>query len=377
MYATAGPVSYPDSSMFSSPTSTTSSGFSQVGPNSHTTSSYSSSPGRDLRPREYQCLISMPAARELMPRRFAQGGAPDGYSVSMSSSSFTTSPDTSFSQGLVPGYDPYSTGFSPPAPYGFGPAQQSFVSAYPSSSDGSQAMYNATSAYAVQPPTYNDYYPASTSALTTQMSTMAFGGPGGGGVIYTEQRGVHIRDISRRASEDQIRKMIRDITGPEASLIEMIKIPAQDGNPRGHAFIHYRSANLAKRMVEHLHGYEFKGRKLQARLMKEGEAISGGFVAASDPSPPPSSKQQRSSSGAKHHRHKKEDGRRPERKERDSRAQKSASKTTSSALASSSSSSKAVPLVVGGNLANASSSASSKERHGKKSAIVIADGSSG
>lgn len=379
LYATAGPIAYPESSMFSTPTSTTSSSFSQVGTNSHTTSSsYSSSPAKDLRPREFQCFMSMPAARELMPRRFAQGGAPatDSYIMPMSSSSFMTSPDISFSQGHVAGYDHIHTGFSHHTHYSFGPDQQSFMSAYPPSSDGSQAMYNASTAYAVQPPTYNDYYPPSMSTLTTQVSNMAIESPSGGsgGIIYTEQRGVHIRDISRRASEDQIRKMIRDVTGPDASLIEMIKIPAQDGNPRGHAFIHCRSANLAKRMVDDLDGYEFKGRKLQARLMKEGEAISSGGV-ESAPSPSLSSRQQRSSS-SKHHRHRKEDGRRPERKERDSKAQKSASRTPSATLVSSTGS-KTAPLVVGGNVATASSSASSKENYGKKSSVVIADGSSG
>lgn len=328
----------------------------------------------------------MPAARELMPQRFAQGGAPDGYGMPMSSSSFMANPDTAYSQGHVAGYDHFPTGFSPPTPYGYNTVQQPFVSTYPPSSDGTQAMYNASSGYAVQPPSYHDYYPPSTTALTAQMSNMTLGSHsgGGGGVIYTEQRGVHIRDISRRASEDQIRKMIRDVTGPEASLIEMIKIPAQEGNPRGHAFIHCRSANLAKRLVDHLNGYEFKGRKLQARLMKEGEAISssGGCV-ASTASASPSSKPQRSSgsgnSSSKHHRHRKEDGRRVEqRKERDSRPQKSTSRTVSSSLVSSTSS-KAVPLVVGGNLATASVSASSssKDKHGKKSSVVIADGSSG
>ncbi|KAJ4425071.1 hypothetical protein N0V82_000353 [Gnomoniopsis sp. IMI 355080] len=306
--------------------------------------------------------------------------------MSTSSSGFMSSPDTSFSQGhIAAGYDPFPTVFTPPTPYGFSTMQQSFISTYPPSSDGTQAMYNASAAYAVQPPTYNDYYPPSTSALTTQMSNMALGshsGGGGGGIIYTEQRGVHIRDISRRASEDQIRKMIRDVTGPEASLIEMIKIPAQDGSPRGHAFIHCRSASLATRLVNHLHGYEFKDRKLQARLMKEGEAIGGGFVATTS-SLSPSVKPQRSSGSSssgssKHHRHRKEDGRRTERKERDSRPPKSASKTVSSTFASSSKSSTTVPpLVVGGNLATASLSASPKEKHGKKSLVVIADGSSG
>lgn len=386
--STAGHVAYPDSSMFSSPTSTASSGFSQVGLSSHTTSSsLSSSPVRSLRPREYQCFISLSAARELMPQRFAQGGAAsDTYSMSMLSSGYMTSPDMSFSQGHIAGcYDSFSTGFSTSTPYGYGTIQQSFVPTYSASSERSQAMYNVSASYAVQPPTYSDYYPPSTVALTAEMSNLAIGshsgGGGGGGVIYTEQRGVHIRDISRRASEDQIRKMIRDATGPEASLIEMIKIPAQDGAPRGHAFIHCRSASLAKRLVDHLDGYEFKGRKLQVRLMKEGDAISGSCVAPTSSSPV---KPQRSSgsgssssSSGKHHRHRKEEGsRRTERKERDIRAPKSSSKTISSSD-SSSRSSKTVPLVVGGNLATASISGTATEKHGKKSSVVIADGSSG
>lgn len=382
LYATGGPVSYPDSSMFSSPASAMSSSFSQVGPSSYTSSSYSSSsPQQDVRPREYQCLIPLPAARELMmPRCFAQQ---DDYSMSINCSSFMTSPDMSFSQGHISGYDPLmaptsSGGFPHPTPYGFDAVHtvqpQAFMPAYPMSSDGTQVLYGAPTSYAVQPPAYNDYYPpANTAALTSQMSNMNIAS-GAGGVVFTEQRGVHIRDISRRASEDQIRKMIREVTGPEAAAsIETIKVPVQDGGaPRGHAFVHFRNASLARRLVDYLNGQEFKGRKLQVRLMKEGDAINGSsggasFTTATATTTSSASSSSKHRSAGKHHgsHHAggSSDRKQSERKDRD-RPEKS-------------STSKAAPLVVG-TPATALASSSSKEKHGKKpSSVVIADGSSG
>lgn len=400
-YATGGPVSYPDSSLFSSPTSTTGSSFShQVRPSSHTTSSsYSSSSSaprqQDLQlSREYQCLVSLPAAHELMmPRPYAQqqdGGVyMSNNMMSMASSGYMTGPGVmSFS------YDT-AGGFSHPSAYGFGHAQeasypqQAFTSAaYPTSSSNGgaqQALYNAppSTSYAVQPPIYNDYYlpavPASTSAanattasLTAHMSNMGLGG--GGDVIYTEQRGVHIRDISRRASEDQIRKMIREVTGPEAALIDSIKVPTlQDGAPRGHAFVHFRSASLARRLVDFLNGQDFKGRKLQVRLMKEGDAIAGGaggslgtLAAAAAVSSSASSSKHRSS--GKHHHHGGSGGGDCRRSERRAEKSSSATTTTSSKIKASSKSS---PLVVGTPVT------ASKEKHGGKKSlsVVIADGS--
>lgn len=236
-------------------------------------------------------------------------------------------------------------------------------------------MLNLAISYAVQAP-YKDYYPPVTTSLTNQMANMTIGGSPTGAVIYTEQRGIQIRDISRRASAEQIRKMLREVTGPEVNLISDIQIPSdKDGNPRGLAFVRFHTADLAKRMERHLHGVEFKGRKLQVRLMKDGEAIYGSGGGSSVAS---SSKPHR---GTKHHHQssKEDSSRRAERRDR-GRPEKASSSSTSSPPSSSSK----APLVVGGtpvvkSTASTSSSSKdeSKEGHSKNSSVVIADGSSG
>lgn len=378
-YATGGPVYRPDPSLIlSSPTSTTSSSFSQVGPSSHTSSSPSKSIPRDQQARQYQCLMSIPTARELMPHFFSQGG--EGYNISLPPSSFMACADVSFPHAVMPGYDSLPTGFSQPSPlsmYGFGPCHNPIQGPhlfmnYPTS-EGSQAIYSSPTSYAVQPPYHTEYYPRSATAITNQMANMAIGGGPIGGVVYTEQRGIHLRDISRRASEEQIRRMIRDATGPEVNLINLVEVPLdKDRNPRGWASVHFHSADLARRMVERLHGYDFKGRKLQVRLMKEGEAINGssGTAAAAG------SRQHRS---GKHQSSRKDESRRTERKERE-RGDKTSSNNSASKTCTPSSSSKSTPLVVGGNLTAKSTISSSKEKdkHGKRSStVVIVDGSSG
>lgn len=309
----------------------------------------------------------------------------------MASSNYMGGPDAmSFA------YDGTDSGFSHPNPYGFGQGQQM---AYPqqvfssaayttSFSDGAggaqQALYNPppSTSYAVQPPAYNEYYlpasPDATTSITSQLSSMALGDSDGRGVIYTEQRGVHIRDISRRASEDQIRKMIREVTGSEAALIDNIKVPVlQDGAPRGHAFVHFRSASLARRLVDYLNGRPFQGRKLQVRLMKEGDAITSGAVSTStivggahmSSSSGPSSKHR--PSGKHHHHHHQSGSGGGERKRTERRSEQSSSASASSSSKIKASSGKASQPILGNPVT------ASKEKHGKKaSSVVIADGSS-
>lgn len=298
-----------------------------------------------------------------------------------------SSPDTPFAHSGMSGYDnQFATGFSQPAPlstYGFGlgpntiHAPQSFM-AYTTPSD----MFNPAAAlYAVQPP-YSDYYPPVTAALTNQMASMTIGGSpaGGGGVIFTEQRGIQIRDIPRRTSSDQIRKMIREVAGSEVSLVNAIEIPSdQDGNPRGLAFVHFGSADLARRMARHLNGVEFKGRKLQVRLMKDGEAIfdsggSGGVVSVASAGSANLSKSHRGSKHHHHHHHhhsqsSKDDRRRTERIDKSSGpgAGTGTNNTSRSSRPSSGGSDGAKP---------SSSSSQSLKSKGKKSCVVIADGSS-
>lgn len=326
----------------------------------------------------------MPTARELMPWFPAQVG--DGYNMSLSPSSFMTSPDTSFSHSGMPGYDNhFATGYSQPSPlstysFGLGPspihAAQSFMT-YTTS----PGIYNQAASYAAQS-AYSDFYPPVTATLANQMANMAISGSpaGGGGVVFTEQRGIQIRDISRRASGDQIRKMIYEVAGPEVGLVNAIEIPSdKDGNPRGLAFVHSGTADLARRMAKHLNGVEFKGRKLQVRLMKDGEPIfgsgGGGTVVSTGGATP--SKPHR---GSKHHHHSqssKDDKRRAERKDKTG-GSGSSSGSASKSSSYSSFEAKDAPLVVGGSVTPRPASSSSRSPKGKskKSSVVIADGSS-
>lgn len=211
------------------------------------------------------------------------------------------------------------------------------------------------------------------------MANMTLGESPPDGIVYTEQRGIHIREITQCASEEDVRRMILKAVGPEAGLINFIEIPLKKNrNSRGWASVHFHSADLARRMVDRLNGAEFKSKILQVRLMKEGEAINGGFTAGTT-TVPSNSRQHRSS----RHHHRREDIKRTERKERD-REEKASSNGSISEASVPSTPRKSAPLVVGGSLtakpANSSSPSSSKgkEKQGRKtSAVIIADGSSG
>ncbi|KAK2604868.1 hypothetical protein N8I77_007763 [Diaporthe amygdali] len=350
-----GPVSYPSSIGISSPTSTASSAYGQ------------------------------------------DGGS---FSMPMSPSSYMTSPGTSFSHGaIMPSYDVLTAAYPQPSmpttTYGYyvsgAEAQQPFYG-YQAAPDRQPTLYNQSASYAVQPiQPYSEYYPPpppSVAVLTNQLADLTMGGaaPSGGGVVYTEQRGIHIRELSRRASDDQVRRMICDAAGREAALINLVEVPLdKEGNPRGYAIAHFRSADLARRMVDKLHGVDFKGRKLQVKLLKEGEAVGVGGCGAVAGSSRGHGHGHRS---GKHHSSstRRDEGRRAERRDKDrERGVDRGEKKTSS----SSSASKGAPLVVGGGCSAveasfcSSSSSSSKgkdkgkEKHGsKKSAVVIADGSS-
>ncbi|KAK2604869.1 hypothetical protein N8I77_007763 [Diaporthe amygdali] len=330
-------------------------------------------------------------------RPLKDGGS---FSMPMSPSSYMTSPGTSFSHGaIMPSYDVLTAAYPQPSmpttTYGYyvsgAEAQQPFYG-YQAAPDRQPTLYNQSASYAVQPiQPYSEYYPPpppSVAVLTNQLADLTMGGaaPSGGGVVYTEQRGIHIRELSRRASDDQVRRMICDAAGREAALINLVEVPLdKEGNPRGYAIAHFRSADLARRMVDKLHGVDFKGRKLQVKLLKEGEAVGVGGCGAVAGSSRGHGHGHRS---GKHHSSstRRDEGRRAERRDKDrERGVDRGEKKTSS----SSSASKGAPLVVGGGCSAveasfcSSSSSSSKgkdkgkEKHGsKKSAVVIADGSS-
>ncbi|ROV98205.1 hypothetical protein VSDG_04433 [Cytospora chrysosperma] len=245
-YMAGSPVSYSDSTVLSSPTSTTASMYGQ---------------------------------------------SSRSYTMSMSPSSYMATPDTVYSQTVVPSWNTLASQSDPISAYGYGSATQSYYG-YPTVPDGQQALYDHSPSYAVQPVQpyneYGEYYASPTTmTLSSQFADLAVGtssATGGGGVVYTEQRGIHIRDLSRRASEDQVRKLIREAAGREADLINGIEVPLdKDRNPRGWALVHFRSADLARRMVGVLDGAEFKGRKLGVRLLKEGETVGASGVTSASP----------------------------------------------------------------------------------------------
>lgn len=411
-------MSYPSTIGISSPTSTASSAYGQVRLDLPASSYHLHSlPQSDHGPLQNHCHFHVPAAQALMPTCFVQDGG--SFSMPMSPSSYMTSPGASFSHGaIMPSCDVLTAAYPqqsvPTTTYGYYgsgvEAQQPFYG-YQAAPDRQPALYNQSASYAVQPiQPYSEYYPPppppppphSMAVLTSQMADMTMGGAAAtsGGVVYTEQRGIHIRELSRRASEEQVRRMICEAAGREASLINLVEVPLdKEGSPRGYAIAHFRSADLARRMVPRLHGVDFKGRKLQVRLLKEGEAVGvgvgGGCGAVA--SPPTRGHGGHGHRSGRHHSSsvRRDEGRRAERRDRDrERAPDRGDKKVSSSSPSStlSSASKGMPLVVGGGLsgAEASSLCSSpsssskgkdkdkgKEKHGgKRSAVVIADGSS-
>lgn len=406
-----GPVSYPSTVGISSPTSTASSAYGQVRLDLPASSYHLHSLPQSVHgPLQHHCHFHVPAAQALMPTCFVQDGG--SFSMPMSPSSYMTSPGASFSHGaMMPSCDVLTAAYPqqsvPTTTYGYYgsgvEAQQPFYG-YQTVPDRQPALYNQTASYAVQPiQPYSEYYPSpppphNMAVLTNQMAdlTMAGGAGTSGGVVFTEQRGIHIRELSRRASEEQVRRMIGDAAGREASLINGVEVPLdKEGSPRGYAIVHFRSAELARRMVARLHGVDFKGRKLQVRLLKEGEAVGVGGCGAVA-SAPARGHGHGHRSGRHHHHNsssvRREEGRRTERRDRDKERGPDRGDKKVSSTSTSSSASKGMPLVVGGGfsgVAEASSplcsspSSSSKskdkgkEKHGgKKSAVVIADGSS-
>lgn len=402
-----GPVSYPSTVGISSPTSTVSSAYGQVRFDLTASSHHLHSlPQSDRGPLQDRHHYHVPAAQALMPTCFVQDGG--SFSMPMSPSSYMASLGASFSHGtMMPTCDAFTPSYPQPGlpttTYGYyGPgaeAQQPFYG-YQTTADRQPALYNQSASYAVQPvQPYSEFYPPpppppppNVAALNNQMADLTMGrgvGPGGGGVVYTEQRGIHIRELSRRASEEQVRRMICEAAGREASLINHLDVPLdKEGCPRGHAIVHFRSADLARRMEARLHGADFKGRKLQVRLLKEGEVVGVGGCSAMASPPTRGHGHGHGHRSGRHHisSSRREEGRRAERRDRDKeRGSDRGEKKVSSTL----SASKGMPLVVSGawpaveaSICSTPSSTSKskdkgKEKHGgKKSAVVIADGSS-
>lgn len=370
-YATGGPVSYPSSSsMYTSPTTTASSAFSQVRP------CFPAPPGVYFVPQQQPTYTyPVPDCTWLIPR-VMQGG---GYPGSTDASSHMASSGSYYSHSSAPSYDSsvgYPQTSQPIHNYSYAQDSSSYYGFAPPPTIQDQQQY-AVQGY------NNDFYPSESSyghqptasgmgdfSMPAYASTspQQFGAVGG--VVYTEQRGIHIREISRRASDDQVRKMIRDAVGSDSDLITEIEVPLdKDRTPRGWATAHFRSAEMAQRMVRQLNRYEFKGRPLQVRLLKEGETI-GTSIGGGHQSSSQSSSRHNGSSSKHHHSSssRKDDGRKDRGHKEKTVAPNTHAKASGSSLFSSTSSSSKDK---GKGKEKDSGSTSSKK------AVVIADGSSG
>lgn len=324
------------------------------------------------------------------------------HAVPVSSASYMATPDSVYTQAIMPSWNTLASQPDPMSAYGYGSAAQAYYG-YPAAPDRQPAMYDHSASYAVQPAQpYGEYYapPAAMSLAGPPAELPA--GPAAttaprpprplpaGGVVYTEQRGIHIRELPRRASEEQVRRMVREAAGREADMISLVEVPLdRDRNPRGWALAHFRTADLARRMVGVLDGAEFKGRRLEVRLLKEGEAVgsSGGGGAAGAPAvPSSSSSSSRGHRSGRQHGDRREDGAKKREKDRGERG------GGSSKASPPVSSGKSGPLVVGSSTVSEASSSrdrglkgkgKEKERHGggssgnncSKFSVVIADGS--
>jgi RNA recognition motif-containing protein len=75
--------------------------------------------------------------------------------------------------------------------------------------------------------------------------------------VFNRSR-LHIGDIARDASEDELRQLFE-----QAGPVETIQMPTQpDGAHKGFAFIEMKDSEGARRAIQMFNGYDFKGRPL-------------------------------------------------------------------------------------------------------------------
>ncbi|KAJ9154762.1 hypothetical protein NKR23_g2437 [Pleurostoma richardsiae] len=238
-------------------------------------------------------------------------GSPRGYgpetlatSTSPGTHAYATASGTLFPSSSSPDYNQGPYGFSTPAystyyqqpptatsydsniPYGMQSAYSQAPPQVPQYSYvQSPSFVNYTpqptnlyqgGAYQYAPQGYGDYY-STTSGAAGSSSVPSQGSLASPpGLIYTEQRGIHIREISRRAAVADVHSMIVNLAGDDAGNIVKMDIAVKDKSPRGFATVGFTTLEVAQRMVARLNGFEFSGRKLQVRLLKEGEPVGDG-----------------------------------------------------------------------------------------------------
>lgn len=186
---------------------------------------------------------------------------------------YLRSPDQHYTYPGTSSYDmssSYPQALPTSMPTSFGYTQAPSYYGYPPAPSNDQYSYGAGGASG----SGSDYYGPYTDPPGMPPSTGLAPTAPPGGLVRTEQRGIHIREISRRVGQNTVDKFLRETAGDDANLILNITVPMdKDRNLRGWATMMFSTNDAALRMVTRLNKIEFKGRKLSAKVFKEGETI--------------------------------------------------------------------------------------------------------
>jgi len=143
-----------------------------------------------------------------------------------------------------------------------------------------------TSSQSQSAETYSDYY-------YPQESAAAWPDPAGdvapspGSFVSTEKRKLLVKDISFKASEGDIKKLIREAAGADAESIQDIDLPKDAGGALKYtALVLFATPEAARAVQRKLHRKSFKGRDLTVRFTTEGASAAessarGGSVSGS------------------------------------------------------------------------------------------------
>lgn len=120
-----------------------------------------------------------------------------------------------------------------------------------------------------QVPFYNNQPPSEHSKEEGSHSAYA-------GHVETEARRVFIRGISKKATGDEVEKLIsRGIAGIDLKAVETIDVPLDQNNrSRGHAIVTFRNVAAAQQAVAQLGKMTFHGRALEARPAVDYPTVS-------------------------------------------------------------------------------------------------------
>ena len=140
-------------------------------------------------------------------------------------------------------------------------------------------QHQYTENYTSAPPAYSDANTSFTSPISSsdQNHTTTTN------YVQPEARKVIITKLPLSIADSELQTLLqaRVLANRRSRLdcpIQSIEVQrGADGKSRGHAFVVFDSDMLARKCIAELRGMEYKGRKLDVRLAKEGVEPVGGF----------------------------------------------------------------------------------------------------